>query len=336
MREVDYLVAGQGLAGTVFALQARERGRRVLIVDPGDAVTSSRVAAGIINPLTGPKLNPGWRVDEMLPCAERFYREQEARLGARFYDPLPILRLFVDEAQAARAIAPEFHAPLPDNLGVIRAEWGGFTTIGSARLRVADFLDAARRDLDVGSGKIQPADVSFDSEGVLWRNEIRARCLICCLGHESLDYPWFNSVPLRRAKGEILSLRIPDFEETRIVSRDKWLLPAGEENFQAGSTFTWDPTDSAPTAAGRAEIEAGLGAMLPMSWEITGHVAAIRPMANRGRPILGAHPTQPGLAFLNGFGAKGALLAPWAAAHLLDHLESGTPVDPDVDVRRFF
>jgi len=202
-------------------------------------------------------------------------------------------------------------------------------------LRVAYCPDAARRDLDVVTGKIQPEDVTFDAEGVLWRNEVRARHLVCCQGHESLDYPWFNSVPLRRAKGEILSLRIPGLHEPRIVSRDKWLLPDGD-HFQAGSTFTWDAADRAPTAAGREEIEAGLGVMLPLSWEVTSHVAAIRPMANRGKPILGTHPAQPALAFLNGFGAKGALLAPWAAVHLMNHLENGTPVDAEVDVRQFF
>jgi len=49
---VDFLIVGQGLAGSLMAWELMQRGKTVLIVDNG-LENASRVAAGLINPVTG-------------------------------------------------------------------------------------------------------------------------------------------------------------------------------------------------------------------------------------------------------------------------------------------
>src|SRR5215831_5042312 len=98
MTRVDFVVIGQGLAGTTLAWELRRRGFRVLVVDR-EAGGSSRIAAGLITPVTGKRLAKSWRWDELYPAALAFYRSLEAETGASFFHQRPSVRLFADEAE---------------------------------------------------------------------------------------------------------------------------------------------------------------------------------------------------------------------------------------------
>src|SRR6185436_13422159 len=74
MHGLDAIILGHGLAGATLAWHLRWRGWRVLVVDRDEAVTSSKVAAGIVTPVSGRRVARSWRVDEFLPVAGEFYR----------------------------------------------------------------------------------------------------------------------------------------------------------------------------------------------------------------------------------------------------------------------
>lgn len=320
---IDYLVVGQGLAGTVFAWTAIARGKRVLVVDREDEITSSKVAAGIVNPFTGAKLKRSWRFNDFWPVARDFYRNCEAGN----WSERPLIRLFWDSEQAAGWQDRQ----LPDDFDQAKFDcrFGGFETPESGRLDVAEFLRQSRERF--------AAIDSYRQGEITEPNEFEARFFVFCQGFEGSRNPLFANVPLRPGKGEILDLRIPNLDEPRIVNRGKkWLLPLGDSNFQAGSNFVWDDLSLDPTAAGRAEIESGLREMLKINFEITGARAAIRPMGFHGKPRLGRHPEFANVAFFNGLGSKGVLLAPFFARQLLDHLEDGKPLDSEVDIAQFW
>ena len=121
MAVVDFLVVGQGLAGTVLAWRLRERGARVLVIDREEGPNSSRVAGGLITPITGRQLAKSWRIDESWPVARSFYREMESRLGCSFFHELPVARIFRGEEELSRWTAkrdrPEVEAYLSRQLG---------------------------------------------------------------------------------------------------------------------------------------------------------------------------------------------------------------------------
>ena len=71
---IDFLIIGQGLAGTVLAWNLIQRGRSVIVLDREDESTSSKVAAGLINPITGRYLTKSWRADETLPVPSPQWR----------------------------------------------------------------------------------------------------------------------------------------------------------------------------------------------------------------------------------------------------------------------
>lgn len=319
---IDYLVVGQGLAGTVFAWQAIRRGKRVLVIDREDQITSSKVAAGIVNPVTGKRLVKTWRFDELWPVARDFYQG----FGAKFFREIPVIRLFENGVQAAKARGATL--PADFDRSTFDCRFGGLESKEGGQLDVAEFLRHSRE-------RFIAAD-SYRRGEVTNLDEVEARCVVFCQGSEGRDHPLFDRVPLRPGKGEILDLNILDLAEHRIVNRGKWLLPLGEGRFRAGATFTWDQTTCEPTADGRAEIESGLREMLKIDFAVTGASAAFRPMGFRGIPRLGRHPEVTRTAYFNGLGSKGVLVAPFFARQLLDHLEDGKPLDREVDIARFW
>lgn len=61
------LIIGQGLAGTALAWQLCQQGVPFILVDEHLPDSSSKVAAGLITPITGMRLNLGWRIAELIP-----------------------------------------------------------------------------------------------------------------------------------------------------------------------------------------------------------------------------------------------------------------------------
>src|SRR5580704_12004547 len=100
----DFIVVGQGLAGTTLAWQLHRRGFRTLVVDRESGNSASRIAAGLITPVTGKRLARSWRLDEVYPAALAFYRWVEAQTGLTVFQQHPSLRLFQDVAERE-----EFH-----------------------------------------------------------------------------------------------------------------------------------------------------------------------------------------------------------------------------------
>ena len=62
----NFLIVGQGLAGSLLAWELLARGKRVFVVDRDEPDTSSKVAAGIVTPITGQRVAPSWRVDDIM------------------------------------------------------------------------------------------------------------------------------------------------------------------------------------------------------------------------------------------------------------------------------
>ena len=121
--------------------------------------------------------------------------------------------------------------------------------------------------------------------------------------------------------------------EERVIHRGLWLAPSGNEVFRVGSTYTWEPLDSQPTPEGRAGIESKLRAFLKVPYKIIDHRAAVRPVIDAGYPVLGRYPQYPHLAYFNGLGSKGSLLAPFFAEQLAAHLCEGSAIEEQVNVR---
>src|SRR6185312_10225659 len=97
-QSIDYLVVGQGLAGTMMAWHFYREGKRILVVDDGKN-SASMVAAGLFNPVTGRRFVKSWLIDDLLPYAETTYKELEILLARKFFFQLPILKYLSGEEE---------------------------------------------------------------------------------------------------------------------------------------------------------------------------------------------------------------------------------------------
>jgi glycine/D-amino acid oxidase-like deaminating enzyme len=344
--QVDYLIVGQGLAGSILARQFGARGRTVCVVDREDPSAASRVAAGLVNPVTGKKLVVTWRAETLLPYAGDFYREWERELGEEVFSPKTVWRFFQSEKEVERwekkRHEPDFArftAPLPD-LSKVPHLWpqrGGFQIHGGFHVDTRRLLCLFRAHLRLRRLLVEEtfslADLEVEATGVRWRH-IDARKIIFCEGHAASRNPYFNWIPFRHAKGELLTLRGASLPEDLVLNCGKWLLPVGGGLCRAGATYGWDDLSDQPTEAGREQILTAIRSLVGSELTVERHEAGVRPIVKDTRPVAGVHPAHPAVAIFNGLGSKGVLWGPYFGQQLVQHLENGHALDPVVDVRR--
>ncbi|MBN2807258.1 MAG: FAD-dependent oxidoreductase, partial [Prolixibacteraceae bacterium] len=174
----------------------------------------------------------------------------------------------------------------------------------------------------------------MDDDGVSYLNH-RAKKIIFCEGTAIARNPWFNKLPFKPARGEILTIRCENFQHEAILNRNGFVLPLGKGLYKVGATFSWDKLNAKPTIEGREQLLQIAQNILNVPFEIVNHEAGIRPASNDRRPVLGKHPVHDQLFVFNGLGSKGVLLAPFFTRHLTAHLYENQALMPEVDVNRY-
>ena len=351
--QVDTLIIGQGLAGSLLAWELISRGKKVLVVDRDDPVTSSKVAAGIVTPITGQRLVKSWRLEDMLENARGLYDKVEKASGETLFHPAPIARLLASETEAERwrkrldeqdGALPDHAAPLEIDEALVHAELGGFEMPAGGWLDVPAFLEAMRQflleRLGYAIADVHAEEIQIGKEGIRWRN-VAAEAAVFCQGWEGNRNRFFDWVEFRNAKGQVFE---GDCEalagEGRVLNRSGWLIPLGRGRFRAGATYEWDFPDSGANEVdenGRESISEKVKGMLKAPFELGGGKAAVRPIIRESKALIGSHP-DPSLhrriCFFNGLGSKGVLNGPLCAKQLAEHLVDGTPIEDEIDLRR--
>lgn len=344
--KTDYLIVGQGLAGSLLAWHLLDLGCRVLVVDRDEAETSSKVAAGLVNPLAGARFNLPVGLEERLDYARKFYWNREDSSGSTFFHHRRIARLFrsPQEGEMWRARLegePEryarFHSPLAGLPDSVRTAHGGFEMRESGWLDVPAFLEHTRQNLlerlSYAIATVRSDEVLVTNRGVRWKN-VEASSIVFCEGWRGNQNRFFDWVPMNAAVGDILDLEIPSLgDESRILNGGGWVIPLGGGRFRAGSTYRHDTESGAPCLKGREEVVAKVAGLVAGSLRVTGHRAAIRPTMRRSQVFMGLHPGLPRVVFFNGLGSKGVLNGPWHAKRLAEGLVHGADLPPASDLR---
>ena len=75
--QTDFIIVGQGIAGSFLYYCLSKAGTSCIVIDDNKSNSASRVAAGLINPVTGRRLVKSWMIDELIPAFEKLYGEIE-------------------------------------------------------------------------------------------------------------------------------------------------------------------------------------------------------------------------------------------------------------------
>lgn len=345
--KVDFLIIGQGIAGTVLSYTLMQAGQSVLVIDDYKPNSASRIAAGVINPVSGRRFTVAWQYDRIYPVAEKVYREMEQLLEVPvlkprdIYNVLPSLQL--KEAFIERTAGMSYMKDPAEDRVNMYGEWldqpYGAAIVKGATLLLHSLLPAWRNYLternSLREERLNLSALEVTPEGVHYAG-VSARYLIFCEGAAIVNNPWFNYIPFLLNKGEVLHVQVPGFSTPDIVKRSISMVPRGEDTYWVGATFAWDYPDEAPTADKRAVLESGLKQLLKVPYRVLDQQAGVRPSGTDRRPIMGLHPEFPVLGIFNGLGTKGSSLAPAMAEEFTAHVLRNEPLQPDTDIKRFF
>lgn len=344
---VDYIIVGQGLAGSCMAFQLWRRNKTFLVFDQPSKNRCSVVAAGLFNPVTGQKLVKTWQWDHLFPYLRQFYRDVEKATGVDFFYSLPLYRPFgsvEEQNEWMGRSADDHYGPLIERVCSTGSFHGIKDPVGGLILRQCGYINSQLfirviRDLLKHSDKFreeffEPANVQFDERSVRYGN-ISAKKIIFCEGTGVDKNPWFGKALIRSLKGETMRIKT-SWEEQVIINRGVYMVPGfASGEWRVGATYDLkDKTDSI-TPRGRLELESKLRSLISFPFQITDQDFGFRPATVDRRPVLGTHPEYGQLVIFNGLGTKGVSLAPYFSEVLLQSIENARPLNKEVDVTRF-
>jgi glycine/D-amino acid oxidase-like deaminating enzyme len=342
----EYLIIGQGIAGTMLAEELSSRGASFLVMDHYHQDSSSHIAAGLINPITGKRFVKSWNLEQFLSIALSKYRELELKYDINFIFKSDILRILDNQKQEndliLRSEDPAYHEYLSINANItpdfIKHSHNTAWIKNAWRIEMSSLLDSGRLYLNNNNLLLEE---KFDYNKLLIEGsrfiykEMTFQKVIFCEGYRAVYNPWFKYLPFEPDKGELLIIRIPGFIANYTIKRQIAIIHLKEDIYWVGATNEWEFPDDQPTAKMKDWLIQHLNATLNFPYEILEHKAAIRPTVRDRRPFLGEHPEIPGLFILNGLGTKGALLAPWCALQMADLLIKDIPIETEVSIKRF-
>ncbi|MDP0501648.1 MAG: FAD-dependent oxidoreductase [Verrucomicrobiota bacterium JB022] len=336
--KADFLIVGQGLAGSLLAWELLQRGCRVRVLDQPQAGAASRSSGGLVNPLAGKKFPAAWQVAETLPLARQTYAALEAQLGEQLWSDQPMLRVLVDEKQVpaldqaatdptAGAYVGDRFAPghwsayFDDSLGSFLTAQSGWVDFELLVIRFRQWLE--------GEGMLVHA---WPEDGT-----DLAETVVYCEGWRGQHNPHFSFVPWTPDRGLILHLELVDGEmPPYIVNRSEWLRPMGNGRFAAGATHGWDNFEQAPRENEVLALLNSIHSWTRARFKVIGATSGVRPAVTDRVPVVGRHPADPQRAIFNGLGGKAALPAPYLARLLARHLLDGTALPDSHSVARFW
>ncbi|MGR9115975.1 MAG: NAD(P)/FAD-dependent oxidoreductase [Gammaproteobacteria bacterium] len=345
--DIDYLIIGQGLAGSLLAWELIQRDCDVCVIDNGGD-NASRIAAGLINPVTGKRFVKADNVDTLLPTAREVYRELSEFFKMDFFVAKPMLRVLRSQEEI-EVIQKRLHDssyssylgeiktpeqldyPLDNLIAALEQKHTGYLLTRPLLMRLQVYF--------IGLNRYRQATLDYReielSPCLRWR-DLKPKRIIFCEGHKVKHNPWFSKLPFRPAKGQILTLDTDYSIPSHILNYGNWLVPIAHNRFRIGATFERHSIDTTSTETGKIELLQALNQVngtLAAASVVDQH-ANIRPCSHDRQPYIGHHPENPDLWIFNGFGAKGSLQIPWYSRQLSDTLLTGKPLLAACNINR--
>lgn len=347
MKNTEYIIVGQGIAGTLLAFELEKAGKSFVLIDKPGLSMSSKVAGGIYNPVVFKRLTPSWMAETVLPAMTEVYTELENKFGKKILHPIKINRVFSDQAEEtlwvkkSRNELAEFLDPVihqsSGTLGFLKNNYGTVTKAGYVDLEILLHLSLEHFEKKgcFLNEKFDYAGLRLEEDACIYKN-ISAKKIIFCEGHLASENPWFHYAKFKPAKGELLFVYCPELKLESILTKDIFILPTEKPgHFKVGATYDWNDLTDTTTEAAKEELSEKLSRLIPYPFEVIDQKAGIRPSTIDRRPVIGFHPEKKNLGIFNGFGTKAVMLAPYFAKHFCSFMENKTSLWQEVDVNRF-
>ncbi|HEX5026828.1 MAG TPA: FAD-dependent oxidoreductase, partial [Agriterribacter sp.] len=322
--DFEYLIIGQGIAGTLLSNALWKQGRSFLVIDNVNGTAKASVVAGaIINPVNVSRWTSAPQVGSIVNAALETYKNFEETLGCSLIEETSMLVFHEDLSQSQlfvqQQLISQIYLPPPVNADIQIANRFFNDAFGLAKVQPVWKINATallsgwaaflqREDLllkehfDIDRCRITPEAVTYKST--------RFKKIIFCEGASGALNPFFKQLPFTKNRGEALLLSIPGLAPDYIYHHGIRLVPTATGLFWCGSNYQWSYRNLSPDQNWRKKTEIKLRQWLTVPFEVMDHLVAERPTTAGQVFLAGVHPGMPSVAIFNGLGTKGFSYGP--------------------------
>lgn len=350
MQHTDFIIVGSGLAGITLAHTLQAAGKKCIIISEPTLSASSKVAAGVFNPVVFYRITKSYMADLVLPYARSYYDQIEKLLQLNLIEEHSIAKVFSSieeqrlwELRREEGVGIYLGDQISDETTYefFHSNLGFGKVLQTGALNCELYLEASINFFqdNFESQKFDYNKIVFEGNRVIY-DGIAAEKIIFCEGHLISQNPFFKEMLLKPVKGEIITIRfeqpIPESIKDYILSRKCYLLPIGNNCYKVGATYNWNELNDETTMEGLTALLLHIKEITNTPFTVLSHQAGVRPAAPDRRPILGSHPLHKQVAVFNGLGTKGVMLAPYFANELFEHLCNGKELHKEVSIMRYY
>ncbi|TWP28875.1 FAD-binding oxidoreductase [Apibacter muscae] len=345
---LDYLIIGQGLAGTCLAHQLIKDNKSFKIIDK---ITNSAsvISSGIYNPVVLKRFTPVWNAQIEIDKLINEFTQFENLLQIPLIKRCDLFRVLANEDEvktwSKKSLRNENLIPFLDSEIIsnsnpqVKASFGLGRVKQTGRIRVNDLLSQFRNFL---IAKNQLIDETLDfsllepKENCISYKQIEAKKIVFCDGYSLKKNPYFSYLPMEGLKGETMLIHAEKLDLTSIVKSKVFIMPTDHENYYyIGATYHYRTINDLVTTEGRDELINNLNKFIETEYKIVRQFAGIRPTVIDRRPLIGNHPKYRNMFLFNGLGSRGVMLAPKMAEELYNYMEYKVELQKEIDINRF-
>jgi len=343
----DYLIVGQGLAGSLVAKHFIDKGLSVKVVSRYGLTNASLVAGGLYNPITGRKMVKTWNCDALFEYLTPFYSTMEYQLETKFLYEIPIYRPFLNIEAQNEWMGKSSDQSYTDYVEKIytcsiypelKDEFGGIMLKNSGYLDTKTFVESFGKhliDQDLAiDEEFDHSAMSLEGDKIKYK-EIEAKGIVFCDGISALKNPLFDWLPFRPVKGELLTIESPHVPDV-IYNRGVFVIGKANNQCTVGATYDHSDLSLNTTQKGKDQLIEKLEKLINFDYLVVNQKAGVRPATKDRRPFVGKHPKHERVFILNGLGAKGVSLGPFYAKQLVDYITGNGHIDEEVNIERYF
>lgn len=328
-KTVNTLIVGQGLAGSLVAWELMRMGESVGVVDEGLPVTSSKIAAGMFNPINTKRFTVSNNAEASINEALSVYASMEKQLGIALIHRQSIYNVFGNTKEGNDLTLKLDHPffkqytnsnPTPE--ANIIQPYGAFEVGLSGWVDLKKMLQAIRNYVATAHVLLEECfdyyHLAFE-DGTWNYRDIQARSVVFCEGYKANKNPFFPDLTIIPCKGDVLEFEAPDLHLTRVVKKGIYIVSLGGGKFKCGSLYKWENDDTTLQQADYDELKQKIASLIDVPFTITKHEAAVRPTTKTRDTVFLRHQTLPNMYAVNGLGTKGVINGVKVVKQLLEH-----------------
>ena len=342
---LDYIVVGQGIAGSWLAYHLIKRGKSIVIINRETEKCASLKSLGIYNPITGRKALSTWMVDSLFANIEQEYEEIEQKLKTKFLYQLSVYQLFTNikdqndweikfEDSQVRPFIKKIHKKPMSSTNKLNDIYGGVVLNHSGYVDIPKMIYAFRnyfRSQEVyHQGYFDYTQLVLQNQQVKYKNWT-AKKIIFCEGSVTKN-PYWRNLPFKPVRGDLMTISC-SWSSPHIIKKGIFMIPK-DNHFLIGSTYDHQVLNFEPQIYGIFELKERLNKLFNGTYTILSTLAGVRPATYDRRPFIGFHKKEEKIGIFGGFGTKGVSLSPFFAKHFLDYLEGNSKLNKETDVQR--